>query len=1123
MTAANFGFLQGEDPQLLRLATLAERYFHDDPSTALIKLRQFAETLARIVAARNGLLGSNAESLDDVLRALRHRERLPREAADLFHGLRRLGNAAVHEGAGGHSHALSALKLARELGIWFARSYGGRGTLRPGPFIPPSPPPDATRPLLEELKALRSKLDASEQKAQAIAAEAEAHAAAALSEAARTDKEAADARFWREYAEQTEAENASLSERLAAAQAAALASPPVPDLVQAAETASAKIVIDEADTRALVDAQLSLAGWEADTARLRWSEGVRPEIGRLLAIAEWPTDSGPVDYALFVDDRCVGVVEAKRRSTDVPAVLRQAQRYARDIKLKSTERLDGAPWTHQGGEGYRAPFVFATNGRPFLKQLETKSGIWFWDARRESRRAIALDSWFSPADLTEKLAQVLGETGDALAEAPFEDAALRPYQRAAVAAIEQAIDDGRREILVAMATGTGKTRTCLALMYRLLKRRRFRRILFLVDREALGRQALDALNTTETEGLLKFSQAYGVAGFDQREPRPADRVHVATVQSLVRRLFEGEEDQRPTPGRYDLIVVDEAHRGYTLDAEMREADLGWRDTQDYLSKYRRVLEHFDAVKVALTATPALHTVQIFGHPVFHYGYRQAVVDGFLIDHLPPRRITTALSQAGITFEGGAEVELLDPRTGQIDLFQAPDQIDFDVAAFNRRVYTREFNRVVAEALAVEIPPNAPGKTLIFAARDDHADMLVEELRKALEAEHGPQPAGLVEKITGSVDRPLDLIRSFQNDARPKYVVTVDLLTTGIDVPPITNLVFVRRVNSRILYDQMIGRATRLYPGKSVFRIFDAVDLYAKLQGLTEMRPVVVDPGLTFQQLAEDFARAPTDEDRRFVRDQIVVKLRQKLNRFSEAEGEAVQRGAGRGPAELLDWIKDAPIADVLELLKSRPTLAPRLDDGGGEAGARDPRIPISPHQDMLVGVEDVFTGASGPEDYISNFERYVRENINAVPALVAAVQRPRELTRKELKALAALLDAKGFSEAELRRAYGRARNADIAAHVLGFVRQAALGDPLVPYATRVQNGVDRLLASRAWMPKQAQWLRRIGRALIEQPVGDPEILDAPAFRQQGGWATVDADFDGRLGEVLGDLNEAIWA
>ncbi len=279
------------------------------------------------------------------------------------------------------------------------------------------------------------------------------------------------------------------------------------------------------------------------------------------------------------------------------------------------------------------------------------------------------------------------------------------------------------------------------------------------------------------------------------------------------------------------------------------------------------MDYFDATQIALTATPAIHTREIFGAPVFRYGYRQAVLDGSLIDHRPPRRIVTALAQTGISFPQGEEVAIIDPHTGSVESIDLEDQVDFEISEFNKKVYTRAFNRAVAEAITKECPPSEPGKTLIFAARDDHADIIVDELRAALTEEYGAQPHDLVEKLTGAIDKPLDRIKAFKNDSRPKYVVTVDLLTTGIDVPAITNLVFVRRVNSRILYEQMLGRATRRCDEikKAYFRIFDAVDIYANLQAVTDMRPIVVDPSLTFATLLSDLERASSEdrEPRRF--------------------------------------------------------------------------------------------------------------------------------------------------------------------------------------------------------------------------------------------------------------------
>lgn len=1117
----NFAFLDPVDPQLARLGALAEWSLHFDPPTTIVKVRQFAEVLTRLVAAKQGALTVPSEGFADMLMRLQRTRLLPDKAADVFHHLRRLGNVAAHEDRGSPAQALSALKLARELGVWFYRTFSPDPRFVPGPFLPPEPPRDASADLAAQIALLREQLAAREDAVARSAREAEEARRASETALERAARESAERLAWEQLAAEIDADRGRVEAELRALQARNADPAPTAQAAVAAAAAGAaeRITIDEADTRALIDAQLTAAGWEADSGRLRYALGTRPERRRAKAIAEWPTESGPVDYALFMDETCIGVIEAKRSADAIPAALEQAKRYARTIRLSAEVLAMDAPYAHGLDEAYRVPFAFATNGRPYMRQLETRSGIWAWDARLPTNRAVALPDWFTPRDLTERLEQAVTASG--FADDPAEVPGLRPYQREAVAAVEAAVAAGRREILVAMATGTGKTLTCIALMYWLLRAKRFRRILFLVDRTALGEQTETALANVEVEGFLKFAQAYNVAGLAKRLPEAQDRVHVCTVQSLARRVLD-EEGDRPSPGLYDLVVVDEAHRGYTLDAEMRASDLAFRDTEAYLSRYRRVFDHFDAVKVALTATPALHTTQIFGTPAFNYGYRQAVLDGYLVDQAPVRRILTKLNTEGIHLDAGAIVEVIEPTTGQIDLFETPDAVDFEVEQFNRRVLTRDFNRVVAEAIAAEIPPDRPGKALIFAVNRDHADVLVDELRKALEI-YGDQPHDLVLRITGDVDRPSELIRRFRNDPRPRYAVTVDLLTTGIDIPKVNDLVFVRRVNSRVLYDQMIGRATRLCPeiGKDAFRVFDAVDLVANLKALTEMRPVVVDPKLSFADLVRDLARAPHDEDRAYVRDQIVAKLRARAKRLTAPERSALAEVLGRTLEAFADWAKTAePQAVAAAFDAAAPAV--RLLDAAPTDRPRDPTI-VFPGEDTLLGIEEVYGGVADPEDYITAFVRFVTGPGNALPGLIAATQRPRELTRRELKAVAKALDEAGFAEAALRRAYGRSRNADIAAYIIGYVRQAALGDPLVPYATRVDNAVTRMLAARPWTPKQREWLRLIGNTLRDTPVGDRDLLDeAPALKRRGGFREADKAFDSRLGEVLADLNEAIW-
>lgn len=1131
-SSANFGHLQDISPELHRLGFLAERFFSEDANTSLIKSRQFGEYMVKEIAALSGVYDADArDTAHDLIRRLATQQILPREVAEIFHAVRRSGNEANHSLGGSAAEALAALRFCRALGVWYRRTFAGDPGFAPGPFVPPKTSRDVDAATQSELDGLRRQVrDAEAQLAVAHASASElSKARAAAEELARQAAE--DSAVWEQTAVELEANQTELFRKLVELQKQAEAQPQQLQLQfkQAGLRAASRLELDEKQTRRLIDVQLVDAGWEADSNALVYQKGTRPELGRNLAIAEWPSDGGRADYALFVGLTCVGIIEAKRESIDVPSTLQQAERYARSIELSGESSHPDAPWKQGLGDPFRVPLVFATNGRPFVRQWQTKSGIWFCDLRRDNNHPRPLTAWFSPNDLLDILDTDHAAAAQGLADDSFGKGKARPYQEEAIAAVENAIAAGQRAILVSMATGTGKTRTSIALMYRLLKHKRFRRILFLVDRKALGKQASDALETTEVEGLLNFAQIYKVSGLDTKSPEAEDQVQVATIQSLIARVLnEPDPAKRPTPGTFDCIIVDEAHRGYTLDAELRESDIGFRNLEDYQSAYRQILDYFDAVKVALTATPALHTREIFGHPVYHYGYRQAVVEGYLNDHLPPRRITTALSEAGIHFEGGEEVEIIDRTTGQIDLFDLPDDVplDYDVADFNKRVYSEAFNRIVCRAIVTEIPPDKPGKTLIFAARDTHADDIVRLLVEELQDEYGKEavPHGMVIKITGNVDKQDDLILKFKNDPYPKYVVTVDLLTTGIDVPSICNLVFVRRVKSRILYDQMIGRATRLCPeiGKEYFRIFDAVDLYAELQEMTDMRPIVVKPDISLGQLVTDLDNAMTDEDKTWVAGQVIVRMRALTKRMDAETRQSFEHHTGEAPEVAVQRLATLPGAALLDWLKAHPRAAELLDRRPSDAGRANDGVVISTHEDELLRIEEIFGKNTTPEDYITGFESFVRENMNQVPALIAVTQRPRDLTRKELSELAGLLDEKNYSEAMLRAAYGKARNADIAAHIIGFVRQAALGDPLVPYATRVENAILKIEKSRQWTQKQRDWLRRIGRALKDKPVADPTLLDQGVFADKGGFKRISDDFDGGLDDVLHAFNQAIW-
>jgi type I restriction enzyme R subunit len=1122
---SNFDMLRPYEEQLWRLGALAERYFAEDPNTSLLKLRQFAETLAQSLAARGGLYVSQEESQYELIRRLQSDGLLQGEIKQVFDQIRIYGNAANHALEGNHAVALSTLKLCWQLALWFHRTFKD-ANFKSGPFVPPKPPQDETAELRAELAQLRSAVAEFQSK------QDQTHSALSTAQT-QLSSLSEERSIWEQLATESDKEKAQLAAQLAEMQATAAAAPSTQFqfLLRSAATASSQVQLDEADTRRIIDAQLRQAGWEADTQTLRYSKGTRPQRGRNIAIAEWPCDGYSADYVLFQGLVPMAVVEAKRKNVDVSGALQQAKRYSRTFTASAETQLHERNWGDQSE--FRIPFVFSANGRPYLRQLATKSGIWFCDLRHPENRSQALDGWYSPDGLKSLLGADEVKAHQQLANAEFNFGfPLRPYQKLAILATENCIGQGQREILLAMATGTGKTKTCIALIYRLLKAQRFRRILFLVDRSALGEQAANSFKDTRMERLQTFADTFGIKELDAQAPDDDTKVHIATVQGMMRRvLFPADGAAPPTVDEYDCVVIDECHRGYTLDREMSDTELSFRGFDDYVSKYRRVLDYFDAVKIGLTATPALHTTEIFGPPVYTYSYREAVVDGYLVDYEPPIQIYTELSKDGMHWKVGEEVKVYDAGRNQIELFKAPDAIDLNVEDFNRKVITRAFNEVVCQYLAQEIDPTSKRKTLIFCVNTDHADLVVDVLKAAFETQYGSVEDDAVIKITGNADKPLELIRRFKNERLPNVAVTVDLLTTGIDVPEICNLVFLRQVNSRILFDQMLGRATRLcdFDGdpKDSFRVFDAVRIFEAIGNLTAMRPVVVNPNISFAQLEQEMVAVQDPAARELVREQFLAKLQVKKRHLDAQATQDFETKAGMGPDAFIQKLRTLSVDEIANWFIQNPQLGEILDrkrQGSGQP------VFISDHPDALAGIERGYGTASKPEDYLKEFKDFITSHGNELPALITVLTRPRDLTRKQLKELVLALDQAGFTETRLAAAWRELSNQDIAARIIGYIRQAAIGDALLPYAERVDHALQDLLAKplagKPWTQPQRDWLKRIAAQTKANMLVDRDALDDPDLlfkREGGGFARLDKLFNGQLQPVLETFNDALWA
>lgn len=682
---SNFEFLNSHFPVLANFGELAEKYLYSDSNSCLMKLGMIGETIVNLCFTYDKILLPSDNTAANRINGLFREGMITRDLKDVLHALRISRNKATHENYASVADGKTLLQMAYSLCEWFMQTYGD-WNYQNQPFVMPSETPEPVNSDKQSEQAQEEQLIEEAEKAAAVAPAVE---------------------------KETRKKRSS--------------------------KAASQRIKSEAETRYLIDEQLRKVGWEADTELLRYSKGIRPVKGRNIAIAEWPTDStvgnhGRVDYALFIDTQMVAAIEAKAIHKDIPSVIDyQCKDYSKNIRSADQEYQIGT-WGRYG-----VPFTFATNGRPYLEQYDTKSGIWFLDLRQPDNAPKALRGWMSPEGIMELLDKDISARNQDLREMSYDllrdkdGLSLYEYQVRAIKAAEEAIINGQRNVLLAMATGTGKTRTILGMIYRFLKTGRFRRILFLVDRTALGEQASDVFQEVKLEDLMTLDDIYNIKGLDDKEIDRETRIQIATVQSMVKRILYNDEDTMPAVSDFDLVIIDEAHRGYILDKEMSEDESLYRDQIDYQSKYRCVVEYFDAVKIALTATPALQTTEIFGQPVFKYTYREAVIEGYLVDHDAPHRLSTKLSAEGIHYKKGDTVVQYDPVTGEVTNSELlEDELDFDVDAFNRQVITEPFNRTVLAEIAHDIDPESPdvqGKTLIFAVNDDHADLIVKILKE----------------------------------------------------------------------------------------------------------------------------------------------------------------------------------------------------------------------------------------------------------------------------------------------------------------------------------------------------------------------------------------------------------
>ena len=880
-----------------------------------------------------------------------------------------------------------------------------------------------------------------------------------------------------------------------------------------------------------IDPRLKQWGWEITPFN-----PARPLSGyRRHAIEEFPTANGPADYALVVDGQLVGVVEAKKVTLGPQNVLTQAERYAKG--------LDDTPFNFNG---YRAPFLYSTNGEVF----------WFQDVRSKLNRSRKVSSFHTPAALREMLSRDFDAECRQLRESPNQHPRLRPYQIDANTAMEEAIEKRKRQMLVAMATGTGKTFTLVNEVYRLLKSGTGKRILFLVDRRALAAQAVRAFASFEPEPNKKFDKIYEVYSqrfqrddfeaaekFDPKvlpksyleTPQPKHAfVYVCTIQRMAINLFgrqavwggeeETEEDAEqlkiPTHA-FDIVIADECHRGYTTAEE---------------SMWRNTLDHFDAIKIGLTATPAAHTKAYFNDVVYRYEYARAVREGYLVDY-DVVTVKSDVRMKGVFLQEGERVRVVDPETGLQRLDELEDQRDYEPPDVERRVTSPDSNRKILEELRKYTGEHEERygrfpKTLIFAENDlphtSHADELVD-----LAVGVFGRGQAFVRKITGRVDRPLQRIREFRNRPEPGVVVSVDLMSTGVDIPDLEFIVFLRQVKSRILFEQMLGRGTRKgerFSDKSHFTVFDCFDgtLLEYFRTATAITAEPPDkPARTIKEVIGD-VWANRDRDYNI---RCLVKRLQRIDK--EMAGEAREQFAafgiangdlGRYARELAENLR-RDLTGTMALLRD-PSFQELL-----VTYKRPPRsfIRAEAYEDQ-VSSEWLVRDAAGreykPEDYLEAFGRFVRENSSQVAAIQILLNRPQGWGTEALAELKdKLLTApERFSVDALEKAHRLCYHKALV-DIISMVKHASREqEPLMTAEERVARAFDSLTRGREFSLAQQRWLERIRDHLIANlSIDEADFENVPVLQTAGGWGNANRAFKGSLLTLLTAFNEAIAA
>ncbi len=916
----------------------------------------------------------------------------------------------------------------------------------------------------------------------------------------------------------------------------------------------------EQAARRMIDAMLAASGWllaDRKDADVTSAPGV--------AVREFMSVVGPSDYVLFVDGRPVGVLEAKRAGTHLSGVEVQTREYAGKMPKWLTPPLRPLPFLYEstGTETFfttlldpspRARRVFSFHQPDTLR-------AWLDDA-------LAIQSGLPGA---KSAPTFLGRLQKA---PPLVTTGLWDVQARAVRNLEQSIASGKPRALVQMATGSGKTFTSISALYRLIKHGDCGRVLFLVDRGNLGRQALKEFQayTTPDDGR-KFTELYNVVNLRSNVIPPVNRVVITTIQRLYS-ILKGEPDvdddleersnfegsllvKEPPPVVYskllppeffDVVVVDECHRSiYTL--------------------WRQVSEYFDATIIGLTATPAKHTFAFFNkNLVMEYGHDQAVRDRVNVPFEVYEIRTEVGTDGGVVAEGET-IQRRNRATRELRWEQTDEEVTYTATALDRDVVVPSQIRTVIkefkDKLFTDIMPGRKDipKTLFFAKNDDHAEDILRIVREefglgneeAVKVTYKPEK-GLGDPTKAPPSkRAEDVIQRFRNSYQPRIAVTVDMIATGTDIKPLEVVVFMRMVKSRGLFEQMIGRGVRVMPDtdfqsvttdakvKTHFVVVDAVGVFRAQK--TDTQPLDTQKTVSFERLLEMVRFGNRDEE-------VLAALAARLDRMDRKltpEQQAVVEAATGGVplrdmvTTLLDSLDPDVVDPAVREAAAAPFSSPKLGAALLEVRKAQEQTIDVVTVDRVVHSDFSDVGKEIARGVVASFEAFIKEHHDEITALQVLYARPYKdrLRFDDIKALAAAIrqPPHSWTPEQLWAAYetlerDRVKGAGakrLLTDLVSLVRFALhQDDALVPFADRVDARFENWLAQqgnrgRAFTEEQVVWLRMMRDVVAGSAEITVDDLDGVPFNQHGGLGKGFALFGDNVGDVIEELNRELVA